>query len=213
MQKTRKISYKMAILCILALATLVLLGALAPYVDDDWDWGGPGGLERLAQGFADYNGRYLGNVLVLLLTRSRALKAVAVGAGFFLMAYLPARAVAKGSGAALLLSLSLLLAMPSAMLGQTLAWASGFANYGVAAAALLGVLSLLMPLCAGRRAVPWALRGAGGAGTGRIAAGRACDDLSGGAGRGGKRVCGRCARAGRCRGRWRCWRAHCWAPQ
>ena len=34
MQKTRKISYKMAILCILALATLVLLGALAPYVDE-----------------------------------------------------------------------------------------------------------------------------------------------------------------------------------
>ena len=68
----------MAILCVLALAALILLAALAPYVDDDWDWGGPGGLERLAQGFADYNGRYLGNVLVLLLTRSRALKAAAV---------------------------------------------------------------------------------------------------------------------------------------
>ena len=149
MQRTRKIPTKMAILCVLALAALILLAALAPYVDDDWDWGGPGGLERLAQGFADYNGRYLGNALVLLLTRSRALKAAAVGVGFFLMAYLPARAAAKGSGTALLLSLSLLLAMPSAMLGQTLAWASGFANYGVAAAALLGTLALLMPLWRG----------------------------------------------------------------
>ena len=149
MQRTRKIPTKMAILCVLALAALILLAALAPYVDDDWDWGGPGGLERLAQGFANYNGRYLGNALVLLLTRSRALKAAAVGVGFFLMAYLPARAAAKGSGTALLLSLSLLLAMPSAMLGQTLAWASGFANYGVAAAALLGTLALLMPLWRG----------------------------------------------------------------
>lgn len=149
MQRTHKISTKMAILCVLALAALILLAALAPYVDDDWDWGGPGGLERLAQGFANYNGRYLGNALVLLLTRSRALKAAAVGVGFFLMAYLPARAAAKGSGTALLLSLSLLLAMPSAMLGQTLAWASGFANYGVAAAALLGTLALLMPLWRG----------------------------------------------------------------
>ncbi len=140
---------EMIALCAAALCLLVLLAALMPYVDDDWDWGTQGGIERLGQGFADYNGRYLGNLLVLLLTRSPVLKALCVGMGFFLIAYLPARSAGRGSAGVFLLSLALLFLMPTDMLGQTMAWASGFANYGASAAVLLLVLALLGPVWRG----------------------------------------------------------------
>lgn len=149
MQNTRKIRSRMAIVCLAALCLLILLAALMPYVDDDWDWGTQGGLDRLSEGFADYNGRYLGNLLVLLLTRAPLLKALIVGAGFFLIAYLPARQAKRGSAGVFLFSLTLLLLMPTDMLGQTMAWASGFANYGAGTALLLLAASLLTPVWEG----------------------------------------------------------------
>lgn len=86
----------MAIVCLSVLCLLVLLAALMPYVDDDWDWGTQGGLDRLSEGFADYNGRYLGNLHVLLLTRAPLLKALLVGCGLLPFAYRPARAAKAG---------------------------------------------------------------------------------------------------------------------
>ena len=149
MHKAREKRTQMIVLCAAALCLLVLLAALMPYVDDDWDWGTQGGIERLRQGFSDYNGRYLGNLLVLLLTRSPVFKALCVGVGFFFIAYLPARAAGRGSAGVFLLSLTLLLLMPAEMLGQTMAWASGFANYGAGTAVLLIVLTQLGPLWQG----------------------------------------------------------------
>lgn len=154
MQNERKINRRMAIVCLSVLCLLILLAALMPYVDDDWDWGTQGGLDRLSEGFADYNGRYLGNLLVLLLTRAPLLKALIVGAGFFLIAYLPARAAKRDSAEAVLLSLTLLLCMPADMLGQTMAWASGYANYGAGTALLLLSIALIAPIWEGKRLPP-----------------------------------------------------------
>lgn len=58
------------------LAVIFLLSLLFPYSGDDWAWGSVYGLERLKAGFAGYNGRYFGNLIVLVLTRSNLLKAL-----------------------------------------------------------------------------------------------------------------------------------------
>jgi len=57
---------------------LCLTGYFVPYVHDDWAWGGSLGLERLANFFQDYNGRYLGNLLVIAGTHSRLFKALSI---------------------------------------------------------------------------------------------------------------------------------------
>ena len=53
-----------------------LLSLLFPYSGDDWAWGSQIGLDRLAAHFEAYNGRYVGNLIVLALTRSNVLKAL-----------------------------------------------------------------------------------------------------------------------------------------
>ena len=45
-----------------------IIGYLAPYTNDDWAWGSYIGIDRLNNFFSNYNGRYLGNLLVILLT-------------------------------------------------------------------------------------------------------------------------------------------------
>ena len=45
-----------------------------PYVHDDWAWGSSIGINRLNNLFKNYNGRWAGNILVILLTRSNILK-------------------------------------------------------------------------------------------------------------------------------------------
>ena len=55
------------------IATIIFY--FAPYTHDDWAWGSSIGMERLASHFKDYNGRWVGNLVVLLLTRYRILKA------------------------------------------------------------------------------------------------------------------------------------------
>ena len=52
---------------------LFLLCFLFPYTGDDWAWGGQLGIDRLSSWFENYNGRYLGNLIVLILTRSNLL--------------------------------------------------------------------------------------------------------------------------------------------
>ncbi len=56
----------------------LLLSFFFPYTGDDWAWGSSIGIQRLMTGFDNYNGRYAGNVLVLLLTRSKLLNVVSM---------------------------------------------------------------------------------------------------------------------------------------
>ena len=46
------------------------LAFLFPLSGDDWSWGSSDGIGRLRDSFAGYNGRYLGNLSVLVLTRT-----------------------------------------------------------------------------------------------------------------------------------------------
>ena len=46
-----------------------LVASRVPASGDDWAWGTELGTARLRTAFVDYNGRYVGNIIVLIMTR------------------------------------------------------------------------------------------------------------------------------------------------
>lgn len=65
-KKKLDFDYKYSIFIIIFLA---IFTSLIPYACDDWAWGSSIGIERLERFFAGYNGRYLGNLIVIAITR------------------------------------------------------------------------------------------------------------------------------------------------
>lgn len=126
------------------LAACLYIAWKVPYTHDDWDWGLPVGLERLKS--ASLNSRYAGTVMVLAMTRSQLFKTLVLGGGMFLIPFLAARLAAEdrrqdwaaltAAGGAALFS------MPMLSWQQTFGWVSAFANFGVGAVAMLGILLL-----------------------------------------------------------------------
>ena len=122
---------------LIAFVVLAILAALFPFTGDDWAWGSSIGIERLQSGFADYNGRYVGNLLVLLLTRAPLLKALLMSAVMVGLAYGVGRFVDEKNRSLFWLSLLMIGLMPISVRAQGLVWTSGFTNYAVPA---LGVV-------------------------------------------------------------------------
>ncbi len=108
--------------------TLFLLCFLFPYSGDDWAWGSQLGVDRLNSWFENYNGRYFGNFIVLVLTRSNLLKTLAmclcIGGIVVILNEITNRSVC-GFGI-IVLSLTF---MPVVLLRQAVVWTSGFSNY------------------------------------------------------------------------------------
>ena len=107
-----------------------LLCRLFPYTGDDWTWGGPIGIERLHVFFRDYGGRYLGYLIVLVLTRSVWLRALAMAVIYTGTCILIEKNVCHSLS--FYISLFFFLAMPKLVLRQAVVWTSGFSNYGFA---------------------------------------------------------------------------------
>lgn len=120
---------------LIGLALLVMFVMSFPRLDD-LTWGSSVGIDRLRSWFAGYNGRYVGNLIVILLTRLpawfRALAELSVLGGIFCLAHglLPS----KGSFCFFVLAF---LTLPLELHAQALVWTAGFANYTTAAAVLL----------------------------------------------------------------------------
>ena len=113
------------ILCIL----FIILCYMFPYTHDDWAWGSQIGIIRLKTLFADYNGRWLGNIFVLLLTRNRLIKAIImllVALGIIKYSYKITDSKKDFSKYTLIL---LLLVMPLSVFKEGFVWTSGFTNY------------------------------------------------------------------------------------
>lgn len=105
------------------------LAFLFPYTGDDWAWGSSIGLDRLKIFFKGYNGRYVGNLIVLLLTRSKFLDVVVMAASFSLVCFLSYAYSEHRSKASLLLAAGLFFLMPKEMWAQVVVWTAGFTNY------------------------------------------------------------------------------------
>lgn len=110
-------------------ALFALLATQFPYSGDDWAWGSSIGIERLESLFREYNGRYAGNLLVLLLTRSKLLQVILV-AGAMLFICFAAKLFHKSAGlVTVFFSACLLLLVPKQIFVQALSWTSGYTNY------------------------------------------------------------------------------------
>lgn len=126
----RKVADKKIIFIFIAMFIFFFgIAYMLPYTGDDWAWGGQIGIDRLHEHFRNYNGRYLGNLLVIALTRSNLLKSFVMSGTVTGLVFLIHQSVKHKSTATLLLSLTGLLVMPRYIFRQTIAWTSGFTNY------------------------------------------------------------------------------------
>ena len=114
-----------------AFAVLFALCMLFPYTEDDWAWGASVGTERLASFFDNYNGRYLGNLSIILLARSRILRAAVMSAVYIAISVLISRTADKGNRGLFFITSALLLFVPRLIFRQVVAWSSGFSNYAL----------------------------------------------------------------------------------
>ena len=111
------------------LTLLIILGFLFIYTGDDWAWGSQIGLNRLNTFFKNYNSRYLGNLTVLLLTRSNLLKSIVIGTILFGIINLLAKITNNKRIDLYLISTILILNTPKLIFKESISWTSGFSNY------------------------------------------------------------------------------------
>lgn len=124
-------------LLVALLVCFVVLARLFPLSGDDWAWGSALGLERLDHRFEGYNGRWAGNLVVLVLTRSPLLAPLVVAATLCSVIFLMTRISGMESFAGYGAGLALLMLMPLGTWRQTVVWLSGFSNYALATVGLL----------------------------------------------------------------------------
>ncbi len=109
--------------------TMLLLCYLFPYSHDDWAWGSSVGIERLHSFFANYNGRYLGNLVVLVLTRSNIIKTLSMASVLTAILYLINKIINSKYKIIENTTILLFLCMPYAIFKSAIVWTSGFSNY------------------------------------------------------------------------------------
>ncbi len=127
-EKKRKITKEQWFYLVFFFLVLVLC-YFFPYTHDDWDWGSTTGLERLQNGFSNFNGRWLGNSLGMLLTRVRILRSLTIS--FTMLGIIVCiKKLVNGENKYIpFFSILLILLMPVRMFAQSFAWTVGFANY------------------------------------------------------------------------------------
>lgn len=129
--KIKKILSEFKIQVFIIFMLLTLLSFYFPYTGDDWAWGTSVGIERLNSFFRNYNGRYVGNLLVLALTRSLFIKSVIMSITMTALCYNIYIFINKDNKSIFWLSLIFLLLTPKLVFAQTVVWISGFTNYVV----------------------------------------------------------------------------------
>ncbi len=131
------------LISVIAVGLFAYLAYLFPYMCDDWAWGSVEGMERLQSFFANYNGRYFGNLLVILISKSKFLDIVLMTLSYYGICLLCYKYTPKKSNATLLFAIVLFFAMPKDYFTQAVAWTSGYANY-VPSALISGAYIYLM---------------------------------------------------------------------
>lgn len=120
---------------IITFSALLILCWMFPYTGDDWAWGSSIGIERLNTLFEGYSGRYLGNFIVLLLTRSNILKTAVMA--LTITAVIKCAEKIGNTKKSFYYACLFLLLTPKLILRQAVIWTSGFSNYCTSAALLL----------------------------------------------------------------------------
>lgn len=102
---------------------------LFPFSHDDWAWGASYGIERLKTNFDAYNGRWAGNLLVLLLTRSNLIKTIVMSFSLTVITYFINEITNSKNKNSLFLIILLMVSVPYLILRQAIVWTAGFSNY------------------------------------------------------------------------------------
>lgn len=102
-----------------------------PLGHDEWKWADPEMIELLKTGFRGYNGRYLGNLFILLVTRSTVVRLLLLsGCSVWLLALMARMAgPIKENTLYILVAFCLLFAMPSTLYRQSFGWVAAFTNF------------------------------------------------------------------------------------
>lgn len=131
MQPLRKSRLFQVCISVAIIVYFILFSSLILYVHDDLIWGSDQGLNLLYNKFRGYNGRYLGNILVVALTRNSRFKTLFIASCLSFITLLPSLYFpCRKRPAISLLMFSIIGAIPVSIARQTLGWVSGFANYG-----------------------------------------------------------------------------------
>lgn len=118
------------------------INSVTPPNGDDWAWGTSIGLERLHSGFANYNGRYAANVVMIVLIRTPWITPLIVGASLTAIIWCLVRLTGGRRIADYAVVTALLVAAPLGLWSQAIVWLSGVVNYQFSA--LFVLLFLLM---------------------------------------------------------------------
>lgn len=121
---------------------IFILCFLFPYTGDDWAWGSSIGVDRWNSRFQNYSGRYVGNMIVLILTRFRVLRALVMAVCLLAITYMIVK-ICDGKYAMAFLIIGLLFAAPKPILRQSIVWTSGFSNYGISITLFLVYIFLI----------------------------------------------------------------------
>jgi hypothetical protein len=131
---------------ILVWGGFAVLAYCFPYTGDDWMWGTSYGIKLLTTGFAGYNGRYAGNLIVLLLTRCKPLQVLAVSSSLFFLAWEMKQIVNRERRLLFWAAAALLLSLPVEIMREAVVWTSGYSNYVTSALFLLVFLRMAQKL-------------------------------------------------------------------
>ena len=112
---------------IICFGLIAILCYLFPYTGDDWAWGSKIGIDRLNNWFENYNGRYVGNLIVLAMTRSNLLKAVIMS--FCLTGIVALCEYIFKRKWVFYVSCVALVLIPKLIFRQAVVWTAGYANY------------------------------------------------------------------------------------
>ena len=143
------------LICILLIWVFFLwMISKTPYGLDDWLWGIPAGFDDFVSG--NQNGRYVGNLFEIIVTRSVFLKVVLIGTMAMLLPFLSVclvhKDIAKESfsknkqeylAVLFLLATLMYLNIPLEVWRQTFGWIAGFSNFGFSGVLLLLYLTQL----------------------------------------------------------------------
>lgn len=120
---------------------IILIGSLlffiylfynTPLGHDEWKWADLVSIELLKNGFQNYNGRYLGNLFIMIVVRNTMARVLLLATGLVLMLHLMVRLTeTEHSEYSLifLLSFILLFIMPSTLYRQSLGWIAAYTNF------------------------------------------------------------------------------------
>ena len=119
-----------------------LLACFFPPMGDDLMWGTSDGLELLRNRFVDYNGRYLGNISAIVLTRIPRLLPFVKSFVVTAILYFIQKMTSNKNKDMVYLSATLFI-FPSLMLIQGIVWTAGFANYCLSSLIIMASLYII----------------------------------------------------------------------